>query len=196
MNNLQQRLTDVFNVLDSRFLERTYQIKCIAICMLAGENAWLFGPPGTGKSMVCRAFSLILDAKFYERQCSRTTTPDEIFGPVSIQAMKKDVLQRATAGYLSEAEIAFLDEAGKLSSAIQNTTLSVLNERVFHNGNRIEQVPLRALFAASNEMPDPETAGAFFNRFVVRINVGDLEEDSSWIKILTMPNLLKDCPRC
>jgi MoxR-like ATPase len=52
--------------------------------------------------------------------------------------------------------MAFLDEIFKASSSILNALLTILNERVYHNGAERQAVPLQALIAASNELPSEQ----------------------------------------
>lgn len=70
---------------------------------------------------------------------------------------------------------AFLDEIFKASSSILNALLTILNERIYHNGAQRQAVPLRALIAASNELPtDQEELSALYDRFLVRIFVDNV----------------------
>jgi MoxR-like ATPase len=103
---------------------------------------------------------------------TRFTTPEELFGPVSVSGLKRDEYRRITAGKLVEAELVFLDEIFKASSAILNALLKIANERVFHNGAQETQVPLISLFGASNEMPQGGELEALWDRFLLRVQVG------------------------
>ena len=103
---------------------------------------------------------------------TRFTTPEELFGPVSVSGLKRDEYKRITVGKLVEAELVFLDEIFKASSAILNALLKIANERVFHNGDQEMQVPLISLFGASNEMPQGGELEAIWDRFQLRFRVG------------------------
>jgi MoxR-like ATPase len=126
------------------------------------------GPPGTAKSEAVRRVSTALGLRYFEYLLGRFTEPSEVFGPVDLRKLREGLVETETAGMLPEAEVAFLDEVFLGSTAILNTLLAVLNERVFRRGHTARACPLRVCVAASNALPEDPSLAAFADRFLVR----------------------------
>ena len=170
-NSIRERTKRLLEAMGQGAYEREEVIGLALLSALSGESIFLLGLPGVGKSMVARRLKLAFkEGRSFEYLMSRFSTPDELFGPVSISKLKdEDVYERVVEGYLPTADIVFLDEIWKAGPAIQNALLTVLNEKIFHNGKEDMELPLKAVISASNELPaEGEGLEAIWDRFLIR----------------------------
>jgi MoxR-like ATPase len=172
---LARRLQDGARQLEAQFLGKEEIVRLLFVSALAGEHLVMVGPPGTAKSALIRSFAQVIEAQYFDYLLTRFTEPNEIFGPVDIQAFREGTYRRRVDGMLPQAEIVFLDEIFKANSAILNSLLTLLNARRFTHGNTVLRVPLISLFAASNEVPTDEALSALFDRFLLRVRVDYLD---------------------
>lgn len=150
-------------------IDREQEIDLALTSLLASEHCLFVGPPGTGKSLLVDIFATWLAGSKFSYLLNRFTDPAELLGPIDIMAMKSGDYRRITANKMPEANIVFLDEVFKGSSAILNTILKILNERRFENGLTIQACPLVMAIGASNEWPtEAKELGALFDRFLFR----------------------------
>lgn len=172
--------------LKARFIERDELVDGALLALIARQHMLVIGPPGTAKSMLARELCGRIGGRYFEWLLTKFTTPEEIFGPISLPALEKGEYKRITANKIPEADVAFLDEIFKSNSAILNSLLTILNERRFYQGTQIEDVPLCTLVAASNELPEEEELGALYDRFLLRFTVGYVERDDHFKTLLTL----------
>ncbi len=164
---LRQALADAVRGL----VEREALAQMVTLAGVAEEHVLVIGPPGTAKSEAVRRIAGAVHARYFEYLLGRFTEPSEIFGPIDLRRLREGVVETETAGMLPEAQFAFLDEVFRASTAILNTLLGILNERVFRRGHSIIQCPLRVCVGAANALPEDDSLAAFADRFLVRIFV-------------------------
>jgi MoxR-like ATPase len=171
---MQDKVLTAVNIVAKGLLERETEVRLMLLAALCGEHLLLLGPPGTAKSELSRRLAGITRGSYFERLLTRFSVPEELFGPLSMRGLENDEYVRKLDGYLPTAEVAFIDEIFKANSAILNALLTLLNERLFDNGNERLPVPLLCLVGASNELPESEELDALYDRFLIRRQVAQV----------------------
>ena len=196
MQSKKEQVTELLKCISKGVYEKEHILSLSLLCCMAGESIFLLGPPGTAKSMVARRLKEVFaDASAFEYLMSRFSTPDEIFGPVSITKLKdEDVYERCVDGFLPTATVVFLDEIWKAGPAIQNALLTVINERIYQNGRKVIQLPMKMLIAASNELPaEDEGLEALWDRFLVRAVSNCISNEKTFYRMLCQKDEKKVC---
>jgi MoxR-like ATPase len=162
-------LNDILQHLKKVFVGKDDIIDLLGICLVGRENMFLIGPPGTAKSAIVRELSAQLEGKNFEYLLTKFTEPNEIFGPFDIRKLREGDLVTNTEGMLPEASLVFLDELFNANSAILNSLLMALNEKIFRRGKETKKLPALMFVGASNQLPEDEALQALFDRFLIRV---------------------------
>ncbi len=160
-----------------QFYGRDEVADVLALGAVCHEHVLLLGPPGTAKTDLVTRFASLIDAPRFHYLLTRFTEPAELFGPMDLPAFQEGRYHVRTEGMLPKASIAFLDEVFQGGSAILNTLLTLVHERVFYNGSQREVVPLISLIGASNDLPEDPMLRAFSDRFALRVDVAPIPDD-------------------
>lgn len=173
-----EKLNTVLRFAKDSFIGKDEIIDLLGISLIARENAFLLGPPGTAKSAIIRLLSgCIKDGKNFEYLLTRFTEPNELFGPFDIRRLKEGELITNTEGMMPEASMVFLDEIFNANSAILNSLLMALNEKIFRRGKETKKLPALMFVGASNVLPEDEALNALLDRFLIRVRCDYVDTD-------------------
>lgn len=173
-----EKLNEVINFVKNTFVGKDEIIDLLGICLIARENAFLLGPPGTAKSAIVRTLSSCIEnGKNFEYLLTRFTEPNEIFGPFDIRKLKEGELVTNTDGMMPEASLVFLDEIFNANSAILNSLLLALNEKIFRRGKQTIDLPALMFVGASNLLPEDDALAALLDRFLIRIKCDNVNPE-------------------
>ncbi|AXK51115.1 AAA family ATPase [Spiroplasma alleghenense] len=184
--NISSRIKKLIEQISFEVYEKEEIFKLAILAMLGGESIFLLGKPGIAKSLISRRVKFALkDGKNFEYLMSKFSTPEEIYGPINIKELQEGRYVRVIDDYLPTANVGFLDEIWKAGPSIQNTLLTIINEKIFRNGGRDVKVPLNLLISASNELPTPgEGLEALYDRFIIRYIAEGLKSKENFEQLL------------
>lgn len=186
-SKLQDKFLAIEDGVNSRLVERSKEVRTAVTALAARVHHFQLGPPGVAKSLLVRTLVGHIEGfnpnDYFERLVTRFSTPEELFGPPSLSALKEDRYSIVTAHMLPEAKLAFVDEIFKANSSILNALLTIMNERKFFNEVPID-VPLASLFCASNELPQGEELEAMYDRIHFRHILRPIQEPGNFIQML------------
>lgn len=185
-----QKLLQIEAELRKAYFERDEEVHGSIVALLARQHVLLLGPPGTAKSQLVEDLCARIGGNYFSWLLTKFSTPEELFGPISLKALEQDKYTRIIAGKLPEAHIAFIDEVWKGSSSILNTMLRIVNERKFDNNDAPVKVPLLSLFGASNELPESGELSALHDRFLLRFMTQYIASPQNFVNMLaSQPSL-------
>jgi len=181
-----KKVNKIKDALNKKFYEREEEIEGMLVALLSGQHVLLIGEPGTGKSLLSMELANIINgSEYFQWLLTKYTTPEELFGALSLKELEKGVHVRNVNDKLPEAHLAFLDEIFKSNSAILNSLLTLINERIFYNNGTPIESPLISLIGASNEYPEEdEGLEAMFDRLLLRYEVKQIRDRNNFVEML------------
>lgn len=190
------KLEEIKKALNAKFYEREKEVEALMVAVLSRQHMLMIGPAGTAKSALSSQLAKIVqDTKYFQWLLTRFSTPEELFGPLSLKELEQGVYKRNTTGKMPEAHLVFIDEIFKSNSAILNSLLTLINERLFYNNGTPIKVPLMSVIGSSNEYPEEdEGLEALFDRFLLRFEVSYIGDNDNFISMLKGNGQPQDMP--
>ena len=195
------KLEEIKKALNAKFFEREEEVEGILVALLSRQHMLMIGPAGTAKSALSVELAKIVQGTdYFQWLLTRFSTPEEVFGPLSLKDLEQGVYKRNTATKMPEANLVFLDEIFKANSAILNSLLTLINERLFYNNGTPVKVPLMSVIGASNEYPEEgEGLEALFDRFLLRFELDYIADEMNFVSMMkgtgqnqVMPSMTMD----
>ncbi|PID01820.1 ATPase [Sporosarcina sp. P2] len=186
MDTTIKKLHEIKKALNAKFFERENEVEGILIALLSKQHMLMIGPAGTAKSALSVELAKIVNGtSYFQWLLTRFSTPEEVFGPLSLKDLEEGVYKRNTATKMPEAHLVFLDEIFKANSAILNSLLTLINERLFYNDGQPIKAPLMSIIGASNEYPEEgEGLEALFDRFLLRFEINFIADESNFVSMM------------
>ena len=181
-----QKLEEIRQALNAKYVERENVVEGILVALLSRQHMLMIGPAGTAKSALSVELAEIVQGTtYFQWLLTRFSTPEEVFGPLSLKDLEKGIYKRNTISKMPEANLVFLDEIFKANSAILNSLLTLINERIFYNDETPVRVPLISVIGASNEYPEEgDGLEALFDRFLLRFELDYIVDETNFLSMM------------
>jgi MoxR-like ATPase len=166
---LQDKFAALEGALEGELVDRADEIRCASLALVAGCTYFMVGPPGVAKSLLARRVAArITDAEFFDCQLDKMATPEVLFGPWSLGAMRKNRWERELDRTLATAHLAHIDEVFAAGSTLLQGLHWALNERIYRHGTTVIDLPLSTVFCSANQVPTDSGLAAFWDRLILR----------------------------
>ncbi|MGI9554825.1 MAG: AAA family ATPase [Vampirovibrionia bacterium] len=190
-----KNISDLAKSLNETFYERQEEVRILLLALCAREHVFFLGKAGVAKSMIIEAISKSTDCSYFESLLCKDSKADQLFGPFKISDLKKDMRNRNTDNMLPEAQLVFLDECFKANSTVLNNLLKIMNEKKFYNNGQWNDLPLKSLFGASNELPQDKSLKALYDRFLFRKEVKSIHSGKNFLSLMKSNISLNSLPK-
>ncbi len=166
---LHNSINEAVHFVSNQILGRESTIRQAFFALMTGEHQLLISRTGMAKSMLARQIFACFDgATVFEKQLTKDTMPDNLFGAYDIEAMKRGKMIHNVEGSLVLSNFAFLDEIFDANDMLLRSLLSLLNEKKLVNGEQIIHSPLQSVIAAANYIRVTEILEAVLDRFLYK----------------------------
>ncbi|MFH0926766.1 MAG: MoxR family ATPase [bacterium] len=167
------RITELINksihFIDKNLVGRKEVIKQSFYAILTGEHQLLIGRTGMAKSLLARQILGCFDkVSVFEKQLTKDTMPDNLFGMYDMETMKKGKLFHNVEGSIVLADFAFIDEIFDANDMLLRSLLSLLNEKRLVNGEQIVESSLNTVISAANYIRVTDVLEAVIDRFLYK----------------------------
>ncbi len=161
-------------------------VELLLVAALARGHVLIEGPPGSAKTLLCRAIAHVLGAQFRRIQFTPDTSPEEITGVSTVKMGEKVFMPGAVF-----TNILLADEINRTPPRTQASLLEAMQERTVTVEGRTHPLPDPFLVIATQNpyehegiFPLPESQ---LDRFLFKIILDYCDEDSE-IEMLRLPH--------
>jgi len=166
---LSETINACMTFINKQVLGRSEIVKQAFLAILTGEHQLIISRTGMAKSLLARQIFACFDgAQVFEKQLTKDTMPENLFGAYDIEAMKKGKMIHNVEGSLVLSHFAFLDEIFDANDMLLRALLSILNEKQLVNGEQIVYSTLHSAIGAANYIRVTEVLEAVLDRFLYK----------------------------
>lgn len=166
-------------------VEMDQEIHGSVLATITGTHIFFLGIPGVSKSyLVNHLLARIGGARSFALLMGNFTTPEDVFGPLDVAALKNSHYRRLLTGYMADSHFVWLDEWTRANDSILNAMLEITNERMYKHDGRKITVPLLSMFCASNALPGNDDLNAIYDRVLQRYEVRAIQEPANFERML------------
>lgn len=185
-NPLAGKFAHLHDALRVELVELDAEIHGGELALITGSLILYLGEPGIAKShLVNRMLMRITGMSYFHTLVDSYTGPDAVFGPLDLPTLRSTgAYMRRIANYLPAADVANIEEIFNAPDQILRAMHMIAYERKFNQDGVLKDVPLKAMFCSTNDLPKGGSTRAFFDRILQRFEVTAPMEKANIIHML------------